>query len=220
MKKTIVIAEDHTILRAGLRELLSSDPSLEVIGEAANGIEAMQAVERLQPDLLMLDLGMPKVDGLSVLKEMKRAARATRILVLTMHRSEQYILEAFKNGADGYCLKEDSPGELLVAVKSVLAGKSHISSDISGKVLRGYLNDPDCGEAIRPVASRITSREREVIKLVGEGYRTREIAELLCISPKTVEKHRANIMEKLGAHSSVELAVYAAGMGLVVKPKD
>ena len=213
-KKKIVIAEDQKILREGLKALLSSSDDLEVVGEAEDGLNAVQCVEKFTPELLLLDLSMPKMSGISVIKEIKSQSAETKILVLTVHESEEYILEVFKSGADGYCLKDASHSELLVAIKSVLSGKRFISPWISGKVLDGYLDDR---EKLKTGSSwdSLTQREREILKLVGEGYKNKEIADYLCISAKTVEKHRSNIMEKLDLHTASALTAYAIKKGLV-----
>ncbi len=215
-KKKIVIAEDQKILREGLKSLLSSSNDFEVVGEAEDGLNAVRCVEKYTPELLLLDLSMPKMSGISVIKEIKSQSTETKILVLTVHESEEYILEVFKSGADGYCLKDASHSELLVAIKSVLSGKRYISPGISGKVLEGYLGDR---ETLKSSSSwdSLTQREREILKLVGEGYKNKEIADYLCISAKTVEKHRSNIMEKLDLHTASALTAYAIKKGLVTE---
>ena len=215
-KHTIVIAEDHQILRQGLRSLLSGSRDLEVVGEAGEGLEAIRCVLETEPDLLLLDLNMPKMNGISVILEIKRQCPKTKILALTMHKEEDFILQAFQAGANGYCLKSASHEELLLAIESVLSGKHYVSPEISGTVLEGYLDDR---KTIRkePLWESLTQREREVLKLVGEGYHNKEIADYLCISIKTVEKHRANIMEKLDLHTASALTAYAIEKGLVTK---
>ncbi|MCG2779099.1 MAG: response regulator transcription factor [Desulfobacterales bacterium] len=215
-KKKIVIAEDQKILREGLKSLLSSSDDFEVVGEAEDGLNAVRCVEKFTPELLLLDLSMPKMSGISAIKEIKSQFTETKILVLTVHESEEYILEVFKSGADGYCLKDASHSELLMAIKSVLSGKRYISPGISGKVLEGYLDDR---ETLKSSSSwdSLTQREREILKLVGEGYKNKEIADYLCISAKTVEKHRSNIMGKLDLHTASALTAYAIKKGLVTK---
>jgi len=215
-KKRIVIAEDHTILRQGLKALLRSNDNLEVVGEAEDGLETIRCVEKKNPDLLLLDLNMPKMDGISVIKEVKKRHSAIKIIVLTMHKQEEYILEAFKSGAEGYCLKASSHDELIMAIKAVLSDKFYISPEISEKVLEGFLEGQ---KSIKKRSSwdTLTQREREVLKLVAEDYQNKEIADYLCISVKTVEKHRANIMEKLDLHSASALTAYAIEKGIIMK---
>ena len=214
MKRKIIIAEDQTIVRQGLRSLLESEQNIEVVAEAGDGLETIKCVEQYSPDLVLLDLAMPKMSGLSALKDIKERFKNTKILVLTFHSSEEYILEAFGNGADGYCLKNDTHTELLTAINSLLAGKSYISPSLSGKVLEGYL------EGRRKLKKEtswesLTNREKEVLKLVAEGYSSVEIGGMLNISPKTVDKYCSNIMNKLNLHSVAALTTYAIEKGLV-----
>lgn len=215
-KKRIVIAEDHTIVRDGLRSLLISEGDFNVVGEAEDGMEAIRCVKSSEPDLLLLDLNMPKMDGISTIKEVKKQAPNVKILALTMHKDEEYILEAFRSGADGYCIKTSSGEEVLSAIKIVLSGRQFVSPDISDKVLEGYLEGK---KTLKKESSwdSLTQREKEVLKLVGEGYQNKYISDYLCISIKTVEKHRANIMEKLDLHNASALTAYAFEKGLVVK---
>jgi DNA-binding NarL/FixJ family response regulator len=215
-KKRVVIAEDHMVLRQGLQALLNSSDDLDVVGEAGDGMAAIRCIREQNPDLVLLDLNMPKMDGISVIKEIKKIFPETKILALTMFKNEEYILEAFNSGADGYCVKSSSYEELLMAIRAVLSGKNYVSSEVSDKVLEGYL---ESRKKIKKESSweKITSREREVLKMVGEGYQNKKIADYLCISPKTVEKHRANIMQKLDLHTASALTSYAIEKGLVSK---
>jgi DNA-binding NarL/FixJ family response regulator len=212
----IVIAEDHKILREGLKALVKSSDELEVLAEAGDGLEAIRAVEKYHPDLLLLDLSMPRMSGISVIKDIKGRFPETKILALTIHESEDYILESFHSGLDGYCLKDASSSELLMAISRVLEGKTYLSPGISEKVLVGFLEEK---KTLKTGTSwdTVTQREREVLKLVGEGYKNKEIADYLCISVKTVEKHRSNIMRKLDVHTSSGLTAIAIDKGLVTK---
>jgi len=215
-KSKIVLVEDHTILREGVKSLLSSSQDFEVIGEAADGREAIRCVEKLKPDLILIDLSMPRMNGMEAIREIRRLSKEVKILVLTVHKSEEYVLATFKAGADGYVLKEATHEELLMAIKSVLKGKNYISPEISEKVLEGYL------EGRKRLKSQtswetLTPREREILKLIAEGYKNKEIAEELCISVKTVEKHRSNIMEKLNLHNVQALTAFAIEKGLVTR---
>ena len=213
-KYRIVIAEDHTILREGLRALLSSSPDFEIVGEAEDGREAIRCVEKFKPNLILTDLSMPRMNGMDAIREIRRRAPETKILVLTVHKTEEYILATLKAGADGYLLKDSTHGELLAAVRHVLSGKHYISPGISDKVLDGYLEGRKTLKT-RTSWETLTAREREILKLIAEGYRNKEIANDLSISVKTVEKHRANIMEKLNLHNVQALTTYAIEKGLV-----
>ncbi|PKN28502.1 MAG: DNA-binding response regulator [Deltaproteobacteria bacterium HGW-Deltaproteobacteria-21] len=215
-KRKIVIAEDHKILREGLKSLLRTIEDLEIVGEAADGLEAIRCVENYHPDILLLDLSMPKMNGISVIRDLKGRFPETKILVLTIHESEDYILESFRSGLDGYCLKDANCSELVIAIRSVLDGKTYLSPSISEKVLAGFLDDR---KTLKTHSSwdMITEREREVLKLVGEGYKNKEISDYLCISMKTVEKHRSNIMRKLDVHTSSALTAIAFEKGLVTR---
>ena len=213
-KYRIVIAEDHTILREGLRVLLSSNPDFEVVGEAEDGREAVRCVEKLKPNLILTDLSMPRMNGMDAIREIRRRAPETKILVLTVHKSEEYILATLQAGADGYLLKDSTHAELVAAVRHVLSGKHYISPGISDKVLDGYLEGRKTLKT-RTSWETLTAREREILKLIAEGYKNKEIADDLCISVKTVEKHRANLMEKLDLHNVQALTTFAIGKGLV-----
>jgi DNA-binding NarL/FixJ family response regulator len=215
-KYRIVIAEDHTILREGLRALLSLRPEFEIVGEAEDGRMAVQCIERLKPALALMDLSMPRMNGMDAIREIKKRCPETKILVLTVHKTEEYILATFKAGADGYALKDSTHTELVMAIKSVLTGKPYLSPGISEKVIEGYLEGRQTLKA-RTAYETLTHREREILKLIAEGYKNKEIADDLCISVKTVEKHRANIMEKLGLHNVQALTAFAIEKGLVSK---
>jgi DNA-binding NarL/FixJ family response regulator len=215
-KKTVVIAEDHKLFREGLKSMLSARDDLHIVAEAADGLEAIRQVKRNQPDLLMVDLSMPRLSGISVMKDVKSQFPAVKILALSIHESDQYVLEAFEAGTDGYCIKDASRDELMFAIDSVLEGKTYISPGIADNVMEGYL------EENRKLKSKtswdtVTQREREVLKLLAEGYLNKEIADFLHISVKTVEKHRANIMNKLDLHNAAALTAYAIEQGIVTR---
>ena len=216
MKKEhrIVIAEDHTILREGLRVLLCSDPEFEVVGEAEDGRDAIRCVENLSPDLVLMDLSMPRMNGLEAIKEIKKRSPETKIITLTVHKTEEYILAALEAGADGYVLKDATHSELVIAIKNVLIGKRYLDSGISEKVIEGYLEGKRTLNTKSPWDA-LTPREREILKLIAEGYKNKEIADYLFISLKTVEKHRSNLMKKLDLHSVAALTAFAMEKGLV-----
>src|SRR5208283_1113328 len=215
-KKRIVIAEDHTILREGLKALLSLNTELVVVGEAQDGREAVRIASELKPDLLLMDLSMPRMNGIEAIKEIKKQHPEIKIVVFTVYKTEEYVLASLQAGADGYILKEANYAEFLVAIKNVLMGRHYLSPEISGKVIEGYLKGQQ-DHAPVTVWDTLTSREREILKLVGEGYKNREIADDLCISMKTVEKHRENLMKKLDLHTASALTSYAIEKGLVTK---
>ena len=212
----IVIAEDHRILREGLRFLLSSNPDFEIVGEAEDGRGAIRCVNELRPDLVLMDLSMPKMNGLDAIAEVKNQSPDTKVLVLTVHKAEEYVFESLKAGADGYLLKDATHTELMLAVGNVLDGKPYLSPGISGNLVAGYL------KGRKPYKSDLsleilTRRERQVLKLIGERHKNKEIADYLCVSVKTVEKHRANLMKKLDLHSASALTAYAIEKGLITK---
>lgn len=213
-KQRILIAEDHTIVREGLRALLSSDTGLEVVGEAEDGREAIRFSENLKPDLVLMDLSMPRMSGMDAIKEIKKRCPDTKIIVLTVHKTEEYVLASLEAGANGYVLKDASHAELALCIKHVLKGKRYLSPEVSDKVINGYLVGK---KTIKPCSSwdSLTQREREILKLIAESYKNKEIADYLCISVKTVEKHRANLMSKLDLHSASALTAFAIERGMV-----
>jgi DNA-binding NarL/FixJ family response regulator len=215
-KWKIVIAEDYTILREGLRALISSNPHLEVVGEAEDGKEAVLCVEKHTPDLALVDLSMPRTDGMDAIREIKSRCPDTKVVALTVHKAEEYVLAALEAGANGYVLKDANHHELMMAIQTVLDGNSYLSPAISEKVIEGYLEGK---KDVKPVSSweTLTKRERQVLKLIAEGQKNKDIADYLCVSVKTVEKHRANLMEKLDLHSAAALTAFAMERGLTAK---
>ena len=211
---SIVLADDHTILREGLRALLTSDSNFEIVGEARDGREAVRCVEKLLPDLLLMDLSMPRMSGMDAIREIKRRYPDTKIIALTVHKTEEYLLTTLQAGADGYVLKDATHDELIMAIKNVMGGKPYLSPGVSEKVIEGYFEGKGNSLSVSSWQT-LSPREREVLKLIAEGYKNKEIAEDLCISLKTVEKHRANLMKKLDLHNAAALTVYAVERGLV-----
>ncbi len=215
-KVSVVIAEDHTILREGLRALLCAAEEFQVVGEASDGRQAIRTASSLQPHLLLLDLSMPGMNGLEALKEIKKQCPKTKVVVLTVHSAEEYVLATLKAGAEGYVLKDASSTELLLALKNVISGRPYLSPGIADKVIGGYL---DGRKTLKPTSAweTLTDRERQVLKLIAEGRTNKEIADFLYISAKTVEKHRANLMRKLGLHNAAAITAFAIEKGLVEK---
>lgn len=215
-KRRIIIAEDHTILREGLRALLSHHTDLEIAGEAEDGLEAIRRVEKLMPDLLLMDLSMPRMSGMAALKDIKKRFPETKVIILTVHKTEEYILAALQAGADGYVLKDATHDELIMAIRIVLDGKPYLSPSISKKVIEGYLNGKKrCG--METSWDTLSQREREILKLIAEGYKNKEIAMFLGISLKTVQKHRANLMKKLNLHNAATLTSFALDKNLIAR---
>lgn len=215
-KKKIVIAEDHTLLREGIVALLKAQDDLSVVGEAEDGLEAVRCVEKHQPDLVLLDLAMPRMNGISAIIDIRKRFPKIKILAVTIQTSDEYIFAAFEAGADGYCLKQATREEFIAAIRKVLGGMTFISPEISEKVMAGYIEGRK-GFKQETRWDTLTRREKEILKLISEGYKNQEIAEYLCISPKTVDKHRSNMMKKLDRHNIAELTAYAIEKELVVK---
>jgi DNA-binding NarL/FixJ family response regulator len=213
-KKKIFIVEDHRLFREGLKAMLSPSQEYEIIGEAEDGLEAIRLIKKQKPDLVLLDLSMPRMNGFSVLREIKGAIPEIKVLVLSIHESDQYVLQAFEAKADGYAIKDSSREELRVAILSVLEGKKYISPGVADNVLEGYLDGRKTLKS-KSALDTVTEREKEILKLLGEGYQNKEIAELVHISVKTVEKHRANIMAKLDLHNAAALTAFAFEHGLI-----
>lgn len=215
-KHRIVLVEDHTILREGLRSLLHEHDNLEVIGEAADGRTAIRLILSKKPDLVLMDLSMPKMNGFEAIREIKKTESDIKIIALTVHNTEEYILMTLQAGADGYVLKDATHDELIMAIRQVLSGKRFLSPSVSGKVIAGYLEGKK-NATPQTQMDMLTQREREVLKLIAEGYKNKEVADFLCISLKTVEKHRANLMRKLDLHNTSALTLYAVEKGLVAR---
>jgi DNA-binding NarL/FixJ family response regulator len=213
-KIRIFLVEDHTILREGLRALLTAEPNFEIIGEAADGREAVRFVEKQVPDLILMDLSMPRMTGMDAIREIKKRYPATKIIALTVHKTEEYLRATLQAGADGYVLKDATHEELMLAIQNVLKGKTYLSPGVSEKVIEGYLEGKE-SQIPSSTLGLLSPREREVLKLIAEGYKNKEIAADLCISLKTVEKHRANLMKKLDLHNAAALTAYAIEQGLV-----
>jgi DNA-binding NarL/FixJ family response regulator len=211
MAVTLVLADDHRIVRQGLRALLATEPDVRLLGEAADGLEALRLVERLKPDVLVLDLMMPALGGLEVARRVAAEVPRTRVVILSMHANEAYVAEALRAGASAYVLKESGAEELLRAVREAAAGRQFLSPAISQQAVTDYARR--AAPSSDPLAT-LTDREREVLCLTAEGLSGSTIARRLFISPRTVETHRANLMRKLGVHNQRELVRYATQRGI------
>jgi len=212
-KIRVLLAEDHTIVRKGLRALLESEADIEVIGEAENGREAVAKVQQLLPDVVLMDITMPALNGLEATRQIKKRFPGVKVLILTMHADEEYVFQILRAGASGYVVKKAAPTELVLAIEAIYRGDSFLSPSISRKVIEEYIRQAE-GVA-KNSYDKLTNREREVLQLIAEGHSTPEIAELLHISPKTVRAHRAHLMDKLNIHSTAGLTRYAIRKGVI-----
>jgi DNA-binding NarL/FixJ family response regulator len=207
----VVLADDHTLVRAGVRKILESQPGIAVVGEVSDGAAALEALETLHPDVLVLDLTMPGMDGFEVLSRARDLKPDLRILVLTMHASPEYVARAVESGADGYLLKDSAVVDLVAGLEAVMAGRPYYSASVGEKLGEIVRNRAEA----RRLLDELTDREREVLKLVAQGSSTKEIAARFDISARTVETHRANLMRKLGIKSVARLTQFAIKEGLV-----
>jgi DNA-binding NarL/FixJ family response regulator len=215
---TIVLADDHEVVRQGLRALLAVEPDLSVIGETGDGLEVADLVQRLKPDVLVVDLALPGLSGLEITRRVVEQSPKTRVVVLTMYANEAYVVEALRNGATGYVLKRANVGQLVRAVREAAAGRRYLGPPLSDRAIDAY--------AARTRAcsfdayQTLTSREREALHLAAEGYGNPEIGARLSISTRTAETHRANLMRKLGLQSQTELVRYAFRRGILSLEQD
>jgi DNA-binding NarL/FixJ family response regulator len=213
LKARILLADDHAVVRRGLRMVIDSQPDLEVVAEAGDGAEALATALQEPLDLAILDIAMPRMTGLHAARELSRRRPDIRIVILSMHENEQYLYEALKAGASGYVVKTVADRELVEACRAALRGEPFLYPGAMSALIRDYLQRVRNDEPIRD--DPLTPRELEIVKLVAEAYTSKEIAEALVISAKTVERHRANILEKLGMRDRVELTRYAIRRGLI-----
>ena len=209
---TVVIADDHEIVRRGLRSLLEADGSCRVVADAADGLTAVQTVDKLKPALLVLDLNMPRMHGLEVLKHVRSSSPNTRVIVLSMHNDEPYVIEALRSGAAAYLLKGSESQEIAQALKEVMAGRRYLSAPLSEWAINALTTRvAESSDTL----STLSPREREVLQLAAEGYGNPEIAEKLFISPRTAETHRTNLMRKLGLQSQTDLVRFSIRRGII-----
>lgn len=212
-KIRVLLVDDHVILREGIRALLALSRDVEVVGEAGDGQTALERVAELAPDVVLMDIAMPGLDGLEATRRIKDRYKGVKVLILTQHENREYVFPILKAGADGYVLKKAAGTELISAIRAVHEGGTFLYPSVAKTVVEDYLR-PD-GTISDRRHSRLTDREVEVLKLVAEGYSNQEIADMLCLSVKTVTGHRTNIMEKLDLHSRTELVKYAIRTGLI-----
>jgi two-component system, NarL family, response regulator NreC len=210
----VLVADDHTVLREGLRLLLEAQPDIEVVGEASDGREAVEAAIRHCPDVVIMDIAMPEISGLEATSRITQACPNVRVLILTMHESDHYFFQALQAGASGYALKGVSSADLIAAVRTTSRGDVYFHPSVAKHLVGDYLQRTRAGEEDRS-SGGLSPREREVLKLVAEGYTNSEIAKQLFLSPSTVQTHRANLMQKLNLENRANLVQYALRHGLL-----
>lgn len=209
-KIRVVLVDDHAVLREGLRSLLSMQADIDVVGEASNGREALELIGKLKPDVAVLDVAMPEMDGVEATRRIKQDFPETRVLILTQHDNREYVFSLLQAGAVGYVLKKSGGAEVITAIRSAFAEGAFLPPNIAREVMERFIQRPP-----QEGQPHLTDREKEVLRLIAEGKTNKEIAELLCLSVKTVMAHRTNIMEKLDLHSRTELVKYAIRQGLI-----
>jgi two-component system, NarL family, response regulator NreC len=211
----VLLADDHAIVRRGLRTLIESEPDLTVVAEAADGLEALRLCAEHQPDLLILDIGMPKLNGIEVAARAQKLDRAPRTIILSMHSDESYIIRALAAGARAYLLKDATDEDLIPAVRAVAAGKPYFSPAVTGVLVEDYVRRLQA-KGLTDTYHLLTDREKEVLQLLAEGRANKEVATVLELSLSTVETHRANLMQKLNLHNTAEIVLYAVRKGIIV----
>jgi DNA-binding NarL/FixJ family response regulator len=221
----VILVDDHELVRTGIRSLIQNISGVEVIAEANNGRDAVRLIDELTPDLVLLDIAMPELNGLEVISRISKDNTNTKVIILSMHKNEEYVVQALKAGAAGYLLKDSSANELEIAVNAVIRGETYLSPAISKHVVDNYLrriSDVTSEKEKGPdIFKQLTSRQREILQLIAEGNSTKEIANKLNVSIKTVETHRMQLMDRIGIHDVAGLVRYAIRMGIItVKMPD
>ena len=211
----VLLADDHAIVRRGLQAILETEPGLTVIGEASDGMEALRLVEELQPDILIIDIGMPKMNGIEVAARTQKLERPPSVIILSMHSDESYITRALAAGARAYLLKDATDEDLLPAIRMVASGKPFFSPAVTVVLVEDFMRQLRA-RGLTDTYHLLTDREREVLQLLAEGRSNKEVATLLNLGLSTVETHRANLMQKLGLHNTAEIVLYAVRKGIIV----
>jgi two-component system response regulator NreC len=211
----VLLADDHAIVRRGLRSLIESAPGITVVGEAADGLEALRMCEELHPDAIILDVAMPKLNGIEVAERVQKLARAPSVIILSMHADESYILRALAAGARAYLLKDATDEDLMPALRAVAAGKPFFSPSVTAVLIEDYVRQLQA-RGLTDSYHLLTDREREVLQLLAEGRSNKEVAALLDVGVSTVETHRANLMQKLNLHNTAEIVLYAVRKRIIV----
>lgn len=212
-KIKVLLADDHTIVRQGLYALLNAEMDIDVVGQAENGWEAVELTQKLKPNVVVMDISMPRLNGIEAMLKIKKESPDTAIIILSMHSNKELIFQVLRAGASGYLVKKSASSELITAVKVACKGESYLDSSISKKVIDEYIKY--AGNVIKDSYDELTDREREILQLLAEGRSKHEIANILFISPKTVDAHKVNLMKKLDIHSLAELTKYAISKGIV-----
>jgi len=210
----IFLADDHTIVRQGLAKLLEAESDLEVIGEAEDGREAVNKVQKLKPDIVIMDIAMPLLNGIEATRQIKKMLPQTKVIILSMHSHDRYISELISLGASGYLLKDSTGGEIIKAISAAVKGDVYLSPTISRRVIDDYLTLKKTSSR-EDLYTKLSNREREVFQMIAEGRSTKEVSDILCVSPSTVKTHRANIMEKLKIENISQLIQFAIRLGIV-----
>jgi two-component system, NarL family, response regulator NreC len=211
----LLLADDHAIVRRGLRSLIECDPSLEVVAEAADGMEALRLANEHKPDILVVDIGMPKLNGIEVAARAQKLAPTPAVIILTMHTDESYILRALNAGARAYLLKDSTDEDLMPAIRAVSAGKPYFSPSVTAVLVEDYMRQLQ-SRGLTDSFHLLTDREKEVLQLLAEGRSNKEVAALLELGLSTVETHRGNLMQKLNLHNTAEIVLYAVRKGIIV----
>jgi DNA-binding NarL/FixJ family response regulator len=209
------LADDHTIVRQGLAKLLDGDGNLCVIGEARNGREAVSKVEELRPDVVLMDIAMPVLNGIEATRQIKKASRNTKVIILSMHSHDRFISELFSLGASGYLLKDSTGNDIIRAINAAINGDTYLSPSISRRVVEDYISMKRVKSSEENLYAKLSNREREVFQMMAEGRSSREISDTLCVSMSTVKTHRANIMNKLEIENLSQLIQFAIELGIV-----
>lgn len=211
---TIFLSDDHTIVRQGLAKLLEGDPHFKIVGEAKDGREAVRKVEEVKPDVILMDIAMPLLNGIEATRLIKKISPMSKVIILSMHSHDHYIRELLSLGASGYLLKDSDGRDIMNAIHAAVKGNTYLSPSISRRVIDDYVSLKKSSPQ-EDLYARLSNREREVFQMIAEGRSTREISDILCVSPSTVKTHRTNIMEKLNMTNMSQLIQFAIQLGLV-----